>query len=491
VWNSLCTYSGIKLTRNLKGERAQMKKAHYPNRLTNVLFILVLTIFFALPVMTGCGGAGTDITAPPASNDLIADNPSSDSGVSDNGTGNDTGISELSSDGGDEGDGPDLGEVPGEYDTSTYEGEDLQSSDDEDKDTEQPQDSTPDIQADLPGLTGGHYLDPAEFDLLLTLSNPISDDMWNMLFASKGGDSADRNAQGGTEEPSFYHYVGECCYEITVAFTTRRDNNTPNEDFDNGTYKYKREVLGSAHVLYVAAPKASVGVSCWSGPWDKTEMGYGLDMVEYKVTYRLVSGNAEDCPYEPDVLAEAEAIYKSEMWARTWVGMWSPFCTRISNAYAVDRAQAIFNGKVLFDEAGGAQSGDQVSSTIDISMGGEFSGKDGLSGNVTISSSETHVKDSGTAEDFINGFGKDSSNALAGWLVINSGGKAFARHDGRAGARSRVLTNNTELHLVVTVEGVPFAYFYQAGADSEQMAADKTNMAQPFYKARGFDNFPN
>ena len=124
-------------------------------------------------------------------------------------------------------------------------------------------------------------------------------------------------------------------------------------------------------------------------------------------------------------------------------------------------------------------------------MGGEFSGQGGLHGSVSISSSETHVKDSGTAEDALNGFGKGSSTADSGWIVLNTGGKAFARHDGRAGARSRTLTDDAAIYIVVTVDGHSVGLYAQVGGNPTQMQTDRTGMMQPFFAARGIVNYPS
>lgn len=457
-----------------------MKKTQNNKRNFNLIYILVIAMAFCFIVLTGCGGSGNDITSP-----------SSDGGSSVSAPVSDGGSSVSSSDSPPNNDGP-SGPVlpPMDPDDGGFDSADADRSTEGSSDPPAPQDQDFEQEGVNAENTGGYYLDPDEYDLLVALPLPITNDQWDTFFLSKNGNSAGRTTQG-VQEASWFVWENDCKYEVTVAFTSRRNNNTPaSVSWDNGTYKHFRSVVGPAHSLSVAAPKASVSVNCFAGPWDYTEIGYGLDIIEYAVTYRLVIGDESYCDYDPDTLAEVEAIYKSNMWARTWVGFWSPFCTRISNAYAVDRAQAIFNGTTLFDIAGGAQSGDSVSSTISITMGGQFSSQSGLTGSASISSSETRVKNSGTAEDALNGFGKGSSTADSGWIVLNTGGKAFARHDGRAGARSRTLTDNAAIYIVVTVDGHSVGLYAQVGGNTAQMQADRTGMMQPFFEARGLNNYP-
>lgn len=457
-----------------------MKKTQNNKRNFNLIYILVIAMVFCFIVLTGCGGSGNDVTAP-----------SSDGGSSVSAPVSEGGSNVIASDGPPNNDGPGSTTLPPmDADEGGFDSADADRSTEGSSDPEVAQDQDFEQEGVNAENTGGYYLDPDSYDLLVALPLPITNDEWDTFFLSKNGNSAGRTTQG-VQEKSWFVWVEDCQYEVTVAFTSRRNNNTPTSvNWDNGTYKHFRSVVGPAHSLSVAAPKAGVGVNCFAGPWDYTEIGYGLDIIEYAVTYRLVIGDESYCEYDPDTLAEVEAIYKSNMWARTWIGFWSPFCTRLSTAYAVDRAQAIFNGQTLFDIAGGAQSGDSVSTTISITMGGELSGKGGLTGSASISSSETRLKNSGTAEDALNGFGKGSSSADSGWIALNTGGRAFARHDGRAGARSRTLTDDAAIYIVVTVDGHSVGLYAQVGGNTAQMQVDRTGMMQPFFAARGINNYP-
>lgn len=332
--------------------------------------------------------------------------------------------------------------------------------------------------------TEGVLLDNDSFDLLMTLDNPLSTTGWDLVFGGHSGQSVERTAAFDYLDPDT-----ECLWEITIAFTYRQNPSPPDlVDEDLGDYKYWRTVSGPVHSAYVAAPKAAVSVNCFDGPWDRTEAGYGIAIIEYRVAYRLQAGYP-GCELDLTAEVDAEAYYKSTQWSRTWVGFWSPLCTRIANAYSVDHAQSIFNGTTLFDQSAGAQSGDDVSVTIDVSLGGDFGG---ASGSVSIGSSETRNKDEGTSEDFLNAFGKSSSGGLSGYIFVNSGGKVFARHDGRAGARSHLMVTSVGIYLWVNLPDIGYSapYYYLHGHNAAQRAQDLENLVQPFFEARGFADTP-
>ncbi len=142
---------------------------------------------------------------------------------------------------------------------------------------------------------------------------------------------------------------------------------------------------------------------------------------------------------------------------------------------------------------GSAQSGDTVTSDITVTLGAEFSKKDGVKGSGSVAKSETRVKDSGTAIDYIAAFGKGTSEKCEGWVYNNAGGKAFARHDSRAGARAEVWTRSESIYLVVEVPdcgGGKMGWYHLGGGDSTRMEEDKTNLIEPFFKAHGYDAYP-
>jgi hypothetical protein len=338
----------------------------------------------------------------------------------------------------------------------------------------------------------GLVLDNDTFDLLETMPNPLTNEQWDAIFVDHSGASVDRTANA---DPAKYSWVwssptAQCAYEVTVAFTYRENQSTPgSENYDDGTYAYNIWSAGSAHYLRVDAVKYGVGVNCNDGPWDKTAIGYGLGIIEYRVAWRLVAGH---CDFEAPILAEAEAYYKSHEWVDTWVGTWCPFGTRIANAYAVDQAQAVFNGTSLFERTAGAQSGDAVETSISFTLAGELAGgkESGAKASASISSSETRNKDEGSAEDYVNGFGKSSSTDSSGYIYVNAGGRAFARHDARAAASAEVTTQSWGEYLVVTVAGRSAGFYVTGGADSAQRTKDIDDLVRPFFEARGWTNVP-
>jgi hypothetical protein len=338
----------------------------------------------------------------------------------------------------------------------------------------------------------GYVMDNETFDLLETMPNPLTNEQWDAVFVDHSGASADRTANA---EPTKYSWfwsspTSQCLYEVTVVFTYRENTSTPaSENFDDGTYAYHIWAAGPAHYLRVDAVKYGVGVNCLDGPWDKTATGYGMGIIEYRVAWRLLAGH---CDFEAPVLVEAEAYYKSHEWVDTWVGFVCPGITRIANAYAVDQAQAVFNGTSLFERTAGAQSGDAVQTSISFTLGGELAGgkESGAKVSGSVGSSETRNKDEGTAEDYINGFGKGSSSDVSGYVYVNAGGKAFARHDARAAASAEVTTQSWGEYLVVTVAGQSAAFYVTGGADSTQRANDINELVRPFFEARGWTNVP-
>ncbi len=338
----------------------------------------------------------------------------------------------------------------------------------------------------------GVVLSEADFDELALLSNPLSDPDWDRFFGPAGAGA--KYERVGQADQSWQYIDSDtgCTWEITIALTKRVNNLVPASDvFDDGTYRWFYSMYGPDHYLSSYAPLFNVALNCLAGPWDHTTIGYGIAIIDYRVAYRLISG--EVCEFGCGCDVKAEALYRSNMEARTYIGPICPFITRIANSYGVDRAQAVFNGKVMFDETAGAQSGDEVQVSIDVEMGGNLSSKDGVSVSGTVGQSETRNKDEGTADDFINGFGKDSSDECTGFIALNTGGKAFARHDARAWARSYVDTTSCAIYLVVDMSdcGGGVGWLFRSGSSQDQIDEDTKNLIRPFFEENGYSNYPS
>ncbi len=334
----------------------------------------------------------------------------------------------------------------------------------------------------------GVILSPDKFDSLAKLSNPISNEQWDYFFGHLFSNETE------TYDYSWEYYdTMECGWEITIVLTKRQNTVIPESDsYDEGKYKYFLRNGATAHNCYVAAPKASESVNCLNGPWDKTVIGYGITIIDYRVTWRKLFG-PPTCRIDCQCEATGEALYKSTCWARTWVGFWCLHITRIANSYAVDQAQAVMNGSEIFRESAGAQSGDDVQVSISFELGGTVSSRDGVSATASVGQSETRLKNEGTAEDYLNAYGQKSVSACNGFIALNTGGKAFAKHDARAGARAHVWTKSSAVYLVVKCPGCgngSIGWVAMAYSDKNQMDNDIDNLIKPFFSHHGFSNYP-
>jgi hypothetical protein len=344
--------------------------------------------------------------------------------------------------------------------------------------------------------TMGVILDRDTFDLLMTMDNPLTSDQWDTIYGSYTG-------QVAREGQSIWDQVVEmqCChgreYLVAINFTISNTPNPPDHDeFDEGGNYAMHHSDGMCHLSSVCAPKADVGVNCFSGPWGKTETMSGTTVIYYRIVSTTAdgepAGETDDLKIDPKVWVND--FYVSEMYADTWVGSTCfPIGTNMSKGYAVDYAKADLNGKTtLFTKSGSCKSGDGISNTIQIGVGGEFS-EEGGKVSVSFTASETRVKNSGKAVDQIVGRGNasDLDAPVYGWSYINSAGKVYADRDARAGAISHLETRSAGIGMVVEIGGgsLKAPCWALSGCDAEQKASDY-NALRDWFASQGFPDTP-
>jgi hypothetical protein len=352
--------------------------------------------------------------------------------------------------------------------------------------------STGTVEPAVISPTAGYILDETEFDLLQTMSNPLTNEQWDLIFGSHTGGAVDRTGNDGPKKSWYYSSPTEqCAFEVTVAITYRSNESHADEHADDGTYAYSRWAFGSEHGASSLAPKDEATVDCFFGPRDRETSIAGVNIIEYRVAWKRIAGT---CEFDAPINVEYEVFYKSRVFSNAIYGESCPGLERIANCFAADRAQAVANGKNLFASSAGTQSGDDILPSLTWDMGGGT----GVTSPVTMASGDMVTKEEGTidlpnqgvAEAFINGFGKDSDTGFTGYVLLSSGCKVHAEQDSRACAAASVSTRTMGLYGVIDVGGTSTYFYWYGGADATQVSKDATDLMRPFFAMRGYPDVP-